>query len=147
LENFYKKSPYYYVGMEVIENTFVNKTMNIAELAKTSLVCCCALFGIEIKMRSSLEYPSNGLKKEERIINICQQTGANMYINAIGGMDIYSYKNFKINNIDLKFVHSELCHYSNGKVVHTSLLSILDLIMLCGPEKIRNTFLMDYYIA
>ena len=61
-----------------------------------------------------------------------------MYINAIGGMNLYSKKSFKDNGIDLKFIKSSPIQYDQFKNEFVPWLSIIDVMMFNPKEKIKE---------
>ena len=61
-----------------------------------------------------------------------------MYINAIGGMNLYSRESFKDNGIDLKFIKSSSIQYDQFKNEFVPWLSIIDVMMFNSKEKIKE---------
>ena len=80
---------------------------------------------------------NNGLKGENKIIDICLQLGATQYVNAIGGFELYTKENFRVKNIDLKFIKSEDIVYQQFKNEFKPWLSIIDVIMFNSVEDTR----------
>ena len=80
---------------------------------------------------------NNDLRGENKIIDICVQLGATQYINAIGGIELYTQENFQVKNIDLKFIKSENIIYQQFKNEFKPWLSIIDVMMFNSVEDTR----------
>lgn len=88
---------------------------------------------LEIRCRfvtSSKIEKSVGLKGEERVIDLCQQIGADRYINPIGGIDLYDSARFQEAGIQLAFLRTtvEPQPLSSG----SAQLSIIDTLFQKG---------------
>jgi hypothetical protein len=73
-------------------------------------------------------------RKNERIFSICKQQGADTYINAIGGQELYSKDKFKENGIDLYFIKMDNIEYKQFSNEFIPNLSIIDVLMHNGKE-------------
>ena len=74
------------------------------------------------------------IRKNERIFSICKQQGADIYINAIGGQELYSKEEFKENGIDLYFIKMDDIKYKQFSDEFVPYLSIIDVLMHNGKE-------------
>jgi hypothetical protein len=52
-------------------------------------------------------FPKNGLSGVERVLDICRRTGADTYINAPGGRELYIDKTFVRSGVKLQFVETK----------------------------------------
>jgi hypothetical protein len=68
------------------------------------------------------------LKAEKMVIQICKERKTNIYINPIGGLDLYDPCNFKDENIDLFFLKTDEIVYKQFDEFVPS-LSIIDVMM------------------
>lgn len=57
---------------------------------------------------SSRAYPKNGLKGQQRILDICRREGTTVYVNPPGGRDIYDAELFHQAGIELLFLQPNL---------------------------------------
>ena len=74
-------------------------------------------------------------KKTARVIVMCKMEGANLFINAIGGQDLYSKEEFAQYDIDLKFIKMDSdIDYSQFSKEFIKNLSIIDVLMHNGKE-------------
>lgn len=145
IENNYKKSPYYKDVMPVILDIIMNKEKNLALYLMYSIKALSMYMGIETKfLLSSQIYKNNNLKGEEKILEICNKLDADIYINAIGGMELYSFDKFKQNGIDLFFLKTNEIAYKQFNNDFLPNLSIIDVMMFNSKDKIKE--MLDDYI-
>ena len=78
------------------------------------------------------------MKAQDKIIDICLQEKATHYINAIGGREFYSTKDFKDKNIRLYFLKSKPIEYKQYDQVFVPWLSIIDVMMFNSKEEISK---------
>jgi hypothetical protein len=63
---------------------------------------------------------------------------AREYINASGGMELYSRSEFGEKGIQLKFLHAGIIEYEQLNYKFVPGLSIIDVLMFNGPEQTRT---------
>ena len=131
----YKKAPFYQDVYPLIEKIISFDELNLALYIQNSLQNLCEYLNVNTKLIMSSEIvKNNDLRGENKIIDICLQLGANQYINAIGGIELYTQENFQVKNIDLKFIKSENIIYKQFKNEFKPWLSIIDVIMFNSVE-------------
>ncbi|UYZ57364.1 WbqC family protein [Hymenobacter latericus] len=92
-------------------------------------------------LRSSAIDKDNKLSGQNRIIEICQRLGATEYVNASGGIDLYSAADFANSGIALRFLQPNLQPYpQGGKSAFVPGLSVIDLLMHNTPEQAKALF-------
>jgi hypothetical protein len=132
LYNNYNKAINFEMVYPLLENFFsnINFEDTISELAKKSIYTTLGYLNIEKEIiHSSKQYNNEHLKSQERVIDICIQEKADVYINAYGGMHLYSKEDFKERNVLLNFLQPDTIRFKfNTSHVNTN-LSIIDLIM------------------
>lgn len=87
---------------------------------------------------SSRIYGNTQLKAQDRILDICRQEGAEVYVNPIGGVDLYGRDSFRARGIELRFLRSRPLAYAQGKGEHVPWLSIIDVLMYNEPDVVRR---------
>lgn len=138
IDNCYKKAPFYYEVLPIIENIINYDNKNLAKYLEHSIKRICEYLHIDTKLiLSSTIKKNNSLKAEEKVINICQTLNANEYYNAIGGKELYSYDNFKNKNLKLKFLKTNNIKYKQFNDKYISNLSILDVMMFNSVDNIK----------
>ena len=83
------------------------------------------------------------VRKVARVIEMCKREGSNHYINAIGGMELYSKEEFSQYGIRLEFIKTNTIKYNQFNNPFESNLSIIDVLMHNGKEKTKQ--LLDEY--
>lgn len=81
---------------------------------------------------------ANLAPKVQRLLHICRHEGATMYVNAIGGIDLYREAQFTEAGIDLRFVKTLPHSYQQFGDDFLPNLSILDVLMFCGRDGTRR---------
>ena len=69
------------------------------------------------------------LKGKDKIISICKNQNAPVYINAIGGLDLYKKDEFQAHDIELNFIKADDT---------INRLSIIDVMMSKPKEAIKE---------
>ena len=140
----YSRAPYFDNGIALAERVLSCPDTNLASFLENSIREVCAFLRITTPMKRSSELVGNALfKKEERIYDACLRTGADTYINAIGGTKLYNREDFARHGITLKFLKSGLPEYPQFKKPFVERLSILDAIMFNSPDELQ-IMLEDY---
>jgi hypothetical protein len=141
----YRKAACYTEVYQLLEDILNFKDMNLFEFVFNSLKLICQYLGIETEFVVSSKLSiDHTLKAEDKVQAICKQLKADSYINSIGGVDLYSKKNFRENNIDLQFLKPNSIVYPQMNTVFTPNLSILDVMMFNCRDNIV-AFLNDEY--
>lgn len=139
----YSKAPFFKDVYELLEKILVYNEINLASFLINSLEVICGYLNIRTPMlRSSEIFTNQCLHGETRIIDICKKLGATQYYNAIGGVDLYSLKNFAQYNIDLKFLQTLELTYDQMAHVFIPNLSIIDVMMFNSKEEIAKMLKM-----
>lgn len=138
LESAYRKAPYYKMSLPVIEDILLCGKNNLAEYLLYLHLTIAEYMKIHTKIiLSSAMKKTEGLSGEKRVIDICKRLEGSQYINAIGGMQLYSREEFKKEGIELKFLEADLTPYSQYGNDFVPGLSIIDVMMFNSPEDIR----------
>lgn len=91
----------------------------------------------ELIVSSELE-KDNSLRADEKVLQICDLLGADEYYNAIGGQGLYSKEKFAARGVMLRFLKSEPTPYRQFKFDFLSGLSILDVMMFNGRDRLHE---------
>ena len=133
----YKKAPFYQDVYPLIEKIISFDELNLALYIQYSLQNLCEYLNLNTKLIMSSEIvKNNDLRGENKIIDICLQLGATQYVNAIGGFELYTKENFRVKNIDLKFIKSENIVYQQFKNEFVPWLSIIDVLMFNSKNQV-----------
>lgn len=140
----YHKAPYFQQTFNLLEGIFSYGDNNLARFVGNSLITTAKYLDMQTQFRySSVIQKDHGLPAQEKVILLCKDAQANMYINAIGGMELYNKEDFRNNGIELKFIKSNLQPYKQFKGEFVPGLSMIDILMFNSPGQIRE-MLSDY---
>jgi hypothetical protein len=78
------------------------------------------------------------VRKVARVIEMCKREGSDHYINAIGGMELYSKEEFSQYGIQLEFIKTNTIVYDQFNNTFEPYLSIIDVLMHNGKEKTKQ---------
>ncbi len=140
----YNKAPFYKEVFPIIESVFNIETCNIAELAVNSLKLVSNYLDITTVFEdTSAIYQNQNLSSQDRIIDLCEKETATIYINSIGGQELYSKKEFLKKNIKLHFLKTGTINYNQFNSEFVPNLSIIDVLMFNDVPTI-NEFLTNF---
>jgi len=130
IQHNYQKSPYF-------EEYSVHLFPLIKELEDKKFSDACVLIfetiadilNITSKWHLSSSFRVEHLKAEQKIITICNELDADMYINPIGGLSLDFYTQEVFDPIQLRFIKRQDSLPST---------SVIDLLFRFGSEELRN---------
>lgn len=131
----YCKAPYYDGVMPVLQEIFNYEDRNLARFLWNSYMKLFEFLGIDtnIILSSSIE-KDNSLRGKDKVLAICKALGADTYLNAIGGQELYDKAEFAANGVGLHFVKTDNLQYKQYGSEFEPGLSIIDVIMFNGRE-------------
>jgi hypothetical protein len=139
IKNEYKNAPYFDNAYEIIEKCLLNNKNNLFEFIYDSLNIINNYLNIKTSMVTSSSIDiDHSLKSQDKVIAICKSRGATVYINAIGGVNLYSKEEFKSHNMDLNFIKSNPIVYKQFNNEFIPWLSIIDVMMFNSKETIQD---------
>lgn len=126
----YSRAPYFAEVFPLLERIVRFEERNLFRYIHHSITGVCTRLGIETGIRISSDIAiDHGLKGQDKVIALCQAMGADTYINAIGGMELYSRDDFHANGITLKFIQARPFEYPQFGNEFVPWLSIVDVLM------------------
>ncbi|MEO8666264.1 MAG: WbqC family protein, partial [Ignavibacteria bacterium] len=132
---------------DLIENIILTKENSIAGLNYYTIIEINKFLGINTEIvKTSSKYENNDIKGEERIIDICRIEKSEVYVNPIGGVDLYKKTKFDLNGISLKFIKSNELVYNQSDNSFIPDLSIIDVMMNNSRNSVKN-YLNDYTLV
>ncbi|MBQ7222336.1 MAG: WbqC family protein [Bacteroidales bacterium] len=133
----YHSAPFFTEGYELFERIVSYENTNLCEFLSFSIKEVCKHLGIATKIGFTSDFEGNCLlKREDRIYDFCKRSGADTYVNAIGGQALYSFEDFAGHGIKLRFLNSRTEPYKQFWHPFVSNLSIIDAIMFCPEEQL-----------
>lgn len=146
IESAYKKTPKYNDVMPMIRQIVDFEQDEITQYINNSLIIIMDYLGIETKIYVSSEIPkNNSFHGQDRIIEICRQLKADMYVNPCGGRKLYTQAAFAQNGMELYFLDTrdDKIYYSQNQEEFKKNLSIIDVLFHNDVETIK-AFLGEY---
>jgi len=141
----YRKAPYFEQTMPLIELIVRFEDSNLFAYLYHSIVQICKHLGIttDIRVSSTIDI-DHTLQSQEKVLALCQATDAKTYVNAIGGMELYSKYIFQDKGIELKFIKSKSFEYKQFDKPFVPWLSILDVLMFNPHDAVKNCVNQNY---
>lgn len=140
----YNKSPFFDDVYALIENIFKFDNNSLSSFVTNSIIEVSKYLGINTKFEISSKIKvGEDLKGSERVIEICKYFQTNIYINAIGGFELYSKNTFNNTKIELQFLKTNNIDYKQYNYDFIPNLSIIDVMMFNPIDKI-NELLENY---
>ena len=91
----YLRAPFFLQTFPLIEQIVSHEDSNLFHFLHHGLIATCKHLGIATEIRVSSSLPADhGLKNQARVLALGNAVGADTYVNAIGGMDLYSKESF-----------------------------------------------------
>jgi len=144
IKSSYRKAPYYEKSFPVLKACLESPSDNLFEFILNSLRLLTSYLRINTKITvSSSINIDHSLKSQDKVIAICKELGADTYINAIGGQELYNKEVFKTYGLGLNFVESPPLEYKQYKNKFVPWLSIADVIMFNKRKDITD-YLNNY---
>lgn len=141
----YQRAPYFEQAFPLIEEIVHHDNANLFQFLQHCIVKTCQRLGITTEIKNSSEIDiDHTLKNQEKVLALCEAVGATTYVNAIGGMELYSKDTFRGKGIDLKFIQSNPFEYPQLGNAFVPWLSIIDVMMFNPLETIQSCISTNY---
>lgn len=138
----YRKAPFFSPTMTIVNSVLSAQYCSMSDLAINSIFCIYDYLGMELNYtKSSVCSPeTKGMEKADRLIEIAKRQGYKRYVNAAGGINLYSKDYFKDKGVQLGFVKSAPIEYKQFANEFVPWLSIIDVMMFNDVKTIREFF-------
>jgi hypothetical protein len=137
-KNAYRHAPYFAQTFPLIEQVVAYDQSNLFDFLHHSIVKVCEHLGIttKIEISSSINI-DHALKNQDKVVALCEAVSASVYVNTIGGIDLYSKETFHDKGFALKFIQSKPFDYTQFDSVFVPWLSIIDVMMFNTLETVQ----------
>ncbi|MCX6874493.1 MAG: WbqC family protein [Verrucomicrobia bacterium] len=141
----YQRAPNFNRTFPLLERILRHEDTNLFRFLHHSIVSICEHLGIatEIMVSSHLSI-DHRLKNQDKVLACCEVIGASTYVNAIGGVALYSKEAFRARGIDLQFLQAKPHEYPQFGDPFVPWLSIIDVIMFNDPQAIADMLNTGY---
>lgn len=134
----YRRAPYFEQTFPLLERIVRYEDSNLFRYIHHALIATCAHLGIGVDIRiSSGAGIDHSLKGQDKVLALCRAMGADTYINAIGGTELYLREDFEAHGIELKFIKSRPFEYPQFGAPFVPWLSIVDVLMFNSLDAVR----------
>lgn len=141
----YRRAPQFEQAFQLIENIVRYNDNNLFRFLHNSITATCKYLDVNTEIRVSSEISiDHSLKNQEKVLALCKAVGSSTYVNAIGGIELYSKEAFCDKGLELKFIKSKPCEYSQFGSDFVPWLSIIDVIMF-NPATVIKEYLISNY--
>lgn len=141
----YEQAPYFSQTFPVIEQIVREEESNLFRFLHQSIVRVCSKLGILTKIRISSDVAiDHKLKGQDRVLALCKAVDTDVYLNAIGGMDLYSKQDFQARGIELKFIRPRPFMYAQLGNEFVPWLSIVDALMFNPLDRVQDCIRSNY---
>ena len=140
----YKKAPYFSEVSPFLKSLVEYSNSNLFDFIYNSILQTMSILQIKTKIIISSQLDiDHSLKAQDKVLAICKHLKADLYINPIGGTELYSREAFAEKGIELKFIKSNLITYKQFDNEFVPWLSILDIMMFKSVNDIEK--MLDLY--
>lgn len=140
----YHKAPFFNEVFPLVEKT-IFYSLNLSESLFFSIQEITKYLGIRTELiLSSTLNKDNTLKGKNKVLSICKLLNADVYLNAIGGQDLYDKQEFQEHNLKLEFLQTDKVIYKQLKNQFVPNLSIIDVLMFNSAEQVKQ--MLNQYI-
>lgn len=129
----------------VIERIVLCKETNLFAYIHHSIAQLCKHLGIMTEIKISSDLPiEHELKGQNKVLALCKESGADTYINAIGGIELYNRDEFQAQGIDLQFIKARPFEYEQFGQPFVPWLSIIDVLMFNPLDQVISRIRNGY---
>lgn len=147
IEMAYKKAPHFKETFELICNIVNYEDKNLARFIGNSIELIARYLGINTNfVYSSSIVKNEELKRQSKIIDICERLKATDYYDSMGATELYDKLTFQQHNINLAFVETPMVTYKQFNNNFIPYLSIIDTMMFL-PKPHISEILNDIHLC
>lgn len=141
----YRRAPYFEQTFQLVEKIVRYEEANLFRYLLNSISSTCDYLGIKTEILVSSDIGiDHDLKGQDKILALCVATGASAYINAIGGMELYSKETFCEKGVEFNFIKSKPFEYAQFGAKFVPWLSIIDVMMFNPLDTIHKCITTNY---
>jgi len=135
----YRKAPHFEETYPVVEKIFHFPDTHLFDFIFFSLQTVCSFLEITTPLTvSSTVDIDHSLRSQDKVIALVKKTGGNIYLNPIGGFDLYDPSDFSAEGLTLQFHKARPFSYPQSGKEFVPWLSVLDLMMFNSREQVTG---------
>ena len=132
----YRHAAHFDAAFALVEAVALQPDNNVARKNALAMQRVFAYLGLAQTWSFSSALPAEGLKAQNRIIDIARRLQARSYVNPAGGRALYAPEDFAAAGVLLRFIKTLPLGYDQGTAAFVPNLSMIDLLMHCAPAQI-----------
>ncbi len=141
----YRKAPEFDSVFPLVDRVLRHQDGNLFRYLRNSIAEVCHHLAIGTRIEAASTFAIDPLAKgQDMVIALCKAAGADIYVNAIGGMELYSGAEFQGEGIELKFIRSRPFEYRQFDDAFVPWLSIIDVMMFNPMGALRDSLASNY---
>ncbi len=141
----YQRAAFFTQIFPLIERIIRYEESNLFGYLHHSICSLCEFLKIDTEIRvSSTIAADHELKKQDKVLALCSAVGASTYVNAIGGVELYSKTAFRDRGMELMFIRGKTFEYAQFGHPFVPLLSIIDVLMFNPVDTVRESIFNNY---
>lgn len=137
LREAYAEAPQFSAVFPVVQSVLNDADRSVVNITTNSVESIFEYLGLSKRFSlSSGIAKSDTSRGQDKIIEICVAKDASVYVNAIGGKDLYDPEAFSSRGIELKFIRMLDKPYAQPVRPFVPNLSIIDALMNCTKAEV-----------
>lgn len=141
----YLRAPQFVPTFALLQRVVETDERNLFVFLERSIRLICEHLAIGTEIRRSSDVPADReLHGEDRVLAICEAVGTDVYVNAIGGVELYSPEAFAARGVELRFIRSRPLEYAQLGAPFVPNLSILDVLMFNPITAVKESLVAGY---
>lgn len=139
LAHLYDRAPCRDEVLPLLKEILEYPDRNLAAFNENSIRRICRYLGIDTPIcRASELGLEPGLDMQERVIQTVEKLRGKLYINPVGGLELYCPATFRERGLQLRFLQMNEFSYRQFKDPFVPALSIIDVMMFNSREQVRD---------
>ena len=139
VEGAYHKAPHFHEVFPMAEAILCSGQSSLVGCIMKSFEIVCGYLDIKTELILSSQLQKDcSLRGQDKILAICEGLGTTEYYNAVNGKKLYEFEAFQERGISLKFLKTDPIAYTQFGNEFQENLSILDMMMFCSKEQIKE---------
>jgi len=135
----YQKAPFFHDVFPLLELILSGNHINLVEFIKFSIEIINDYLDIRTRIELSTSLKKNELASgQDKIIQICKIKNADVYVNPIGGINLYDQCVFAEHGIKLIFLQAKYIEYLQFNAPFKPNLSIIDVMMFNSRQRLHD---------
>lgn len=145
LREAYRHAPCFDQVFPLVENVVLQNESRLFSYIHKSIRDTCDYLGIETEIIVSSSLPiDHSLRGKDKVLALCRHLAADVYVNSIGGRELYAPGDFSAKGIELRFLRPKPFEYRQFDHEFVPWLSIIDVMMFNTAAEVRKQIASGY---